>query len=181
MVWTVAQQCRSINHVTSHACMLFFTCSTTYIQSDNKGTEVAVPHVSYSAFSVMHNHLSSSAILVLPRNSTIPPFKQVLAPTDGSLQRYGIIVSCSNVTTIIDPDQSLHCMHDLQVLKGEKVSLSCDVFSYGMVLIELFKREVPFAGINDLKVAGMISEGEVGCCVIIVYYSVSNMYSKHCQ
>ena len=50
----------------------------------------------------------------------------------------------------------------LQVLKGVKVSLSCDVFSYGMVLFEIFKQEVPFAGIHDIKVANMILEGKVG-------------------
>ena len=52
----------------------------------------------------------------------------------------------------------------MQVLKGEKVSLACDVFSYGMVLFEIFKQEIPFADIHDIvKVISMISEGKVGC------------------
>ena len=52
----------------------------------------------------------------------------------------------------------------VQVLKGEKVSLACDVFSYGMVLFEIFKQEIPFADIHDIvKVISMISEGKVGC------------------
>ena len=48
------------------------------------------------------------------------------------------------------------------------MSLSCDVYSYGMVLFEIFKQEIPFAGVHDLKVISMISEGEVGCYVITV-------------
>ena len=63
----------------------------------------------------------------------------------------------------------------LQVFKGEKVSLSCDVFSYGMVLFEIFKQEIPFADIHDLiKVIGMISEGKVGC------YECSSYFTIHC-
>ena len=50
----------------------------------------------------------------------------------------------------------------LQVLKGEKVSLSCDVFSYGMVLFEVFKHELPFASVYEIKIANMILEGKVG-------------------
>ena len=48
------------------------------------------------------------------------------------------------------------------------MSLSCDVFSYGMVLFEIFAEEVPFAGIHDIKVANMILEGKVGCCVCVI-------------
>ena len=61
-----------------------------------------------------------------------------------------------------------------QVLKGEEVSLTCDVFSYGMVLFEFFKQEVPFADIYDVKVIGMILEGKVGC------YECSSYFTIHC-
>ena len=49
----------------------------------------------------------------------------------------------------------------LQVLKGVKTSLSSDVFSYGMVLFEIFKHEVPFAGVYEITIANMILEGKV--------------------
>ena len=61
-----------------------------------------------------------------------------------------------------------------QVLRGEKVSLACDVFSYGMVLFEVFKQEVPFADIHNMKVISMISEGKVGC------YERSSNFTIHC-
>ena len=50
----------------------------------------------------------------------------------------------------------------MQVVKGEKVSLSSDVFSYGMVLFEIFKQEIPFASVQSLQVPTMIMEGVVG-------------------
>ena len=43
------------------------------------------------------------------------------------------------------------------------MSLSCDVFSYGMVLFEIFKEELPFAGVSDIKIITIISEGKVSC------------------
>ena len=61
----------------------------------------------------------------------------------------------------------------VQVLKGVKVSLACDVFSYGMVLFELFKHEMPFAGIHDLKVSNMIIDGKVCDRIIHSWYAIS--------
>ena len=56
----------------------------------------------------------------------------------------------------------------LQVLLKQPVSLSCDVFSYGMVLYEILAHYLPFAGIIEVRVAGMIVDGEV--LLITVYY-----------
>ena len=50
----------------------------------------------------------------------------------------------------------------LQVMKGEPVSLSADVFSYGMLLYEIFTHKLPFADtITDLVVSSKIMSGEV--------------------
>ena len=47
-------------------------------------------------------------------------------------------------------------------MKKEPVSLSCDVFSYGMVLLELLTGDLPIAGVTvDLSVVGKIMSGEV--------------------
>ena len=47
-------------------------------------------------------------------------------------------------------------------MKEEPVSLSCDVFSYGMVLLELLTCDLPFAGVTaELSVVGKIMSGEV--------------------
>ena len=55
-----------------------------------------------------------------------------------------------------------HLFIGLQVLKGKKVSLSSDVYSYGMVLFEIFKLEVPFSGIIEMDVIIKSVQGEVG-------------------
>ena len=53
-------------------------------------------------------------------------------------------------------------MLPLQVMKKEPVSLSSDVFSYGMLLYEIFACKLPFADdTSDLKVSNMIMDGEV--------------------
>ena len=41
------------------------------------------------------------------------------------------------------------------------VSLSCDVFSYGMVLFELLTCELPFAKVANLEMMQKIRNGEV--------------------
>ena len=46
-------------------------------------------------------------------------------------------------------------------MKKEPVSLSCDVFSYGMVLLELLTGDLPFPGLINLIVIRKIMEGEV--------------------
>ena len=47
-------------------------------------------------------------------------------------------------------------------MKGEPVSLSCDVFSYGMLLYEILTGELPFADAkSDVFVGSKIMSGEV--------------------
>ena len=69
----------------------------------------------------------------------------------------------------------------MQVMKGEKYSKRCDLFSYGTVLWELVSHEVPFEDVReaqlDLMVA--IANGKVGLhgnCIIMLslhYHVVS--------
>ena len=49
----------------------------------------------------------------------------------------------------------------IQVIKEEQVSISCDIFSYGIVLWELLTHLKPFNGFGGFKVATMIVNGEV--------------------
>ena len=48
-----------------------------------------------------------------------------------------------------------------QALKQDPVSLSSDVFSYGMVLYELFVCKLPYYEVNDIKAANKIINGVV--------------------
>lgn len=48
-----------------------------------------------------------------------------------------------------------------QILRMEKASYPCDVFSYGMVLWELLERKEPFEGDNEVDAASKIKRGEV--------------------
>lgn len=52
-------------------------------------------------------------------------------------------------------------------MKGEPVSLSCDVFSYGMILYEIFAGKLPF---HDVKthsvVSSKIMSGEVRMAIL---------------
>lgn len=41
-----------------------------------------------------------------------------------------------------------------------KVNQRCDVFSYGMVLYEVFAHEVPFFGVDEAYVSSMIRDGK---------------------
>ena len=49
----------------------------------------------------------------------------------------------------------------LQVLNAEKVSLSCDIFSLGVVFWELLTHKRPFDGKQGIPVAMMITRGDV--------------------
>ena len=46
-------------------------------------------------------------------------------------------------------------------MKSEKVSRACDVFSFGMVVFEIFSREVPFSQVPNHMLIPKIIEGEV--------------------
>ena len=49
-----------------------------------------------------------------------------------------------------------------KVIKGEPVSLSSDVFSYGMLLYEIFSGKLPFANTEtDAEVISKIKSKEV--------------------
>ena len=53
------------------------------------------------------------------------------------------------------------------MIKREPVSLSSDVFSYGMLLYEIFTGNLPFADtISDIMVTGKIVNGEVRMTVL---------------
>ena len=69
-----------------------------------------------------------------------------------------------SVSTDFDSYSIDHFFVGLQVLKGKKISLSCDVFSYGMVLFEIFKLEIPFSGVTEMEVIVKSLQGEVGNC-----------------
>ena len=59
-------------------------------------------------------------------------------------------------------------------MKKEPVSLSCDVFSYGMMLLEILTCELPFAEVTaDLSVAAKIMNGEVSTIYL-------GRYNQHC-
>ena len=52
--------------------------------------------------------------------------------------------------------------HDIiQVIEEKKASISCDIFSYGVVLWELLTHLKPFDGFGHFQVATKIVNGEV--------------------
>ena len=57
-----------------------------------------------------------------------------------------------------------------QVLNHDPVSLSSDVYSYGMLLFEILTREIPFAGISDTDAMKRIQRGEVSDSNIVAVY-----------
>ena len=60
----------------------------------------------------------------------------------------------------------------MQLVKDEPVSLSCDVFSYGMLLYEIFAHQLPFTNVkSDVEVAGLIMKGEVRLLQILAHDS----------
>ena len=53
-------------------------------------------------------------------------------------------------------------------MKGEPVSLSSDVFSYGMLLYEIFDGRLPFADAKtDVMVSSRIISGEVRMAILL--------------
>ena len=61
-------------------------------------------------------------------------------------------------------------------MKKEPVSLTCDVFSYGMVLLELFTQDIPFAGVPNHQIGQKITSGEVPLCMKFHCSNVSGYY-----
>ncbi|XP_003383207.1 PREDICTED: mitogen-activated protein kinase kinase kinase MLT-like [Amphimedon queenslandica] len=47
-----------------------------------------------------------------------------------------------------------------EVIKQERVTAACDVFSYSVVLWEILTSEIPFKGLEGLQVAWLIVKGE---------------------
>ena len=48
------------------------------------------------------------------------------------------------------------------MLRMEKVSKSCDVYSYGVLLLEIVTQEIPFSDVPHYMVPAKIAEGKVG-------------------
>ena len=47
------------------------------------------------------------------------------------------------------------------MIKGEDISISCDVYSYGMVLFEILTLQLPFEDVGHYMVAGEVVKGVV--------------------
>ena len=138
----------------------FFTVSATYSYQDNKGLIVIIMNIHVC-------NTMSLCILQLCDFGSAKEFDHTTIQTGTGTYRW-IAPEVTLTSNRLSLPCKLHPMiisgpTSLQVLKGEQVSLSCDVFSYGMVLFEIFAEEVPFAGTHNIKVASMILEGEVGC------------------
>ena len=57
------------------------------------------------------------------------------------------------------------------MIKKEPVSFPCDVYSYGMILFEMFTGQRPFSGSDYVEVITMVCEGEV--CMTLELASIS--------
>ena len=62
-----------------------------------------------------------------------------------------------------------------QVLRSERVSKSCDIYSYGILLFEIATLEMPFSDVSSIMVPSMIAEGKVGIQKIVWEYPYTNL------
>ena len=57
------------------------------------------------------------------------------------------------------------------MIKNEHVSLSCDVYSYAMLLWEMMTCQIPLHDVPHYMVAGEVVAGKVRIITIIMVYS----------
>ena len=48
-----------------------------------------------------------------------------------------------------------------QILRGDAVSKSCDVYSYGVLLFEIVTEKVPFQGVHNALIPSKTVDGQV--------------------
>ena len=62
-----------------------------------------------------------------------------------------------------------------QVIRGDPVSMSCDLFSFGMIVLEIHTCELPYADVPEMMVNVRIATGQVSA-----YIRVCNIHSSDC-
>ena len=88
---------------------------------------------------------------------------QLLVPMPGWLQRYEAghadkLIPCSFIIAIVFRG---FCLCIPQMLRREKVSKSCDVYSYAVLLFEIATQQNPFAEVVPIMVPTLVAEGKV--------------------
>ena len=58
------------------------------------------------------------------------------------------------------------------------MSLSCDVFSFGMILFEIHSCELPYADVSPMMINAQIATGQVGVCVCVFVALIKS--NHHC-